>query len=166
MTARPERVAPALALLAFGLAPWIDCAAWMLFDMNSLSGSDGDAAAMMIGLSVLLGAGAVVIALVAGALAALRIRGQARASSLETDTGPRRPLGPGRRLSALARAASLIAIVGLWGPAGVAMIAPGRLRRGVLKHDYTLTWLVVGVTGAALLAGIVLLVRARRQRQA
>ena len=166
MTQSSERVAPALALLAFGLAPWVDCAVWLLFDMDSLSGSDGATAAMLIGLSVLLGGAAAVVALSVGAVALLRARREAGAASEQADGEPRRPQGTARRTSSVARAATLIAIVGLWGPAGVGMIAPGRLRRGVMRHDYTLTWLVVGVTGAAMWAGIVLLVRALRQRQA
>jgi hypothetical protein len=166
MSRTRNRSGAALMLLTFGLAPWVDQGVWMLSrrELHRLGQSQLGAIGAVLLTSLGVGAVAAVTALVIGTVAARRSRREATAAAAG-DGGPRRPLPDARVSTTVARSAALIAVVGLWGPFGVAFLDPLLSRRdSILYPDPWQSWCIAVITVAAALAGALTLIRGRRQR--
>ena len=159
MTPRTESAAPAMLLLAFGLAPWLDvglfAAAYALRDI--LGSPDRDLALKAMLGSVGVGAAGAVLAFVVGTVAVILARRDARARRCAGDAPLRARRGP-RRSTLIARSAALVAVVGLWGPGGALMLAAAQNESG-----WRVALLAVAATVGATALGAVRLVRSRRR---
>ena len=134
-----DLTAPALLLLAFGLAPWIDVGAWLLFENVVGPLGRGETTMLQIGLGASVGVGflAALVAIVSGLVARRRTgRGESIGG------GPRRARAGARRSATIARAASLIAVLGLWGPFGLALLERFVKGRRSLPDVETGQWIV------------------------